>query len=83
MKSFIITEIINAIVRENNIKDKKVTVSWNQDPSKRKIWKEIHEIELYAFINLFLLSGVRKFADKNLKEMSSIESGRPIFCATL
>jgi hypothetical protein len=71
-------------VRETNRKAMAIYETWNAlNPQHRHEWKEVDEIEINAFIGLLILAGVMRSMNENLEELWSIESGRPIFRASM
>lgn len=84
LKLLITPDMVNLIVRETNRRAKQVIAKWNTShPATQKTWTETDETEIYACIGILLLGGVYKSANESVGEMWSMDSGRPVFRATM
>ena len=81
---FITEEMILLIVKQTNERAKKTISEWMEKNSGKTLeWKETNDDEIWALIGLLILGGVQRSQNEDLKELWSMNNGRPIFRATM
>ena len=80
---FITNDMISSIVKYTNKEAHRVVNEWNQSHVKQHVWKDTDEVEMKAVLGLLILSGAYRSNTESLEELWSLETGRPIFVATM